>query len=74
MSIAPVRRGDGPLHLGTPTGSGYRTECGRILTGPRVSVPMPRLPLGRRHIEAHWARCWNLERLCPACARRAQTL
>lgn len=59
----PVRSGHGPLHLGKPTGRGYRTACKRTLTGGALYVP-PRLS---------WRRCWRLELVCSRCERlRAQ--
>ncbi len=76
MIYQPVRRvtrlGPGPLHIGVPTGRGYRTACGRTLTGADLDVPRPRFNLGRRHLEDYWSRCWALERTCRACARLAE--
>lgn len=74
MTRVPVRRGHGPLHLAVSTGRGYRTECGRVLTGPNLEVPMPRLALGRGHLERHWAKCWAYDRVCRSCRRASLTL
>lgn len=71
MSMVPVRRGNGPLHIAEPTGKGYRTACGRKLAGPTLSVPMPRMDLGRRHRENYWADCWEREVICKSCDRAA---
>jgi hypothetical protein len=70
----PVRRGHGPLHLSEPTGRGYRTECGMTLEGMNLTVPMPKLNLGQKHVEAHWARCWRHERVCKRCEKRSESL
>lgn len=58
----PVRTPAGPLHLAKATGRGYRTACGRTLTGPDLVVHPRRL----------WVKAWNLERVCVGCDRRAE--
>lgn len=70
--LVPVRRIGGPLHLGEATGRGYTTVCGRTLTGERLDLPMPRLPLTRRHVYAHWRKCWQLDHVCSRCRRAAE--
>lgn len=54
----PVRRHGGPLHIARPTGRGYRTACGRTLSGATLEVP-----------RAPWGRCWRLELVCDRCDR-----
>lgn len=71
LTRIPVRRGNGPLHIATPTGRGYFTACGRTLAGPNLHIPYPRINLGRAHLEAHWARCWALEKACKSCDKSA---
>jgi hypothetical protein len=53
VTYVPVRKGfHRPLHLGTATGRGYRTACGKTLEGADVDVPRPRVPrLTRRGLE-----------------------
>jgi hypothetical protein len=71
--LVPVRRTPAsPLHLGEATGRGYRTACGRTLQGEHLDLPMPRRPLTRRRVFAHWARCWKLEHVCTRCRRLAE--
>lgn len=73
--IIPVRLTPAhALHLASPTGSGYMSICGRRLAGEDVQVPMPRFPRSRRHVEAHWAKCWDLERVCLTCNGKAEKL
>lgn len=67
-TYVPVRRGNGPLHIAEPTGHGYRTACGRKLTGPNLSVPLPRIDLGRRHREHWWADRFDADG-CRSCAK-----
>lgn len=67
MTPTPVRTARGPLHLSKPTGRGYRTACGRTLTGAQLVVPERhvRSRLGRR-IDG-WRRAWLLELVCRRC-------
>lgn len=67
--IVPVRLPGLALHLGEPTGKGYRTRCGRQIEGEELEVPMPRFPRSRRHVEAYWTKCWTHEVVCRTCDR-----
>jgi hypothetical protein len=62
MTAVPVRTVSGPLHLCKATGRGYRTACGRTLTGARLVVPPRRL----------WRKAWDLELVCQRCDRRRE--
>lgn len=53
----PVRTRRGVLHLCKPTGRGYRTACGRTLSGADLVVHPARL----------WRRAWQLEAVCDRC-------
>lgn len=69
MTPTPVRTPAGPLHVSKPTGRGYRTACGRTLSGAHLVVPdrVVRTRFGRR-IDG-WARAWALELVCRQCDR-----
>lgn len=73
VTYVPVRKGfHRPLHLGTATGRGYRTACGKTLEGADVDVPRARVPrLTRRGLEDFYARVWQLERVCRSCEKSA---
>lgn len=73
MTYMPVRRKNGPLHIASPTGKGYTTACGRKLAGADLTVPMPRIDLGRRHREAFWADVWSYEVVCRNCEKADPT-
>lgn len=62
MTAVPVRRPGGPLHLCKSTGRGYRTACGRTLSGGELEVPKRRL----------WVKAWRLELVCLRCDARAE--
>lgn len=57
-----VRLAWGRLHLGQPTGRGYRAVCGRTLEGPELV--------------AYWGRqvghAWRLEQVCLDCDAKLQ--
>lgn len=72
MNLVPVRLTPAhALHLAQPTGNGYHAICGRSLAGESLQVPMPRFPRSRKHVQAHWSRCWELETVCRSCDRSA---
>jgi hypothetical protein len=57
----PIRKPGQPLHLALPTGRGYRTACGRSMSGPTLELaPAP------------FGRSWGLELRCEKCEQERQ--
>jgi hypothetical protein len=78
MTLIPVRITEAhALHLGDPTGKGYKALCGLRIEATEDHlpiVPMPRFPRSRRHVELYWAQCWRHERICLRCDKAEEKL